>query len=104
MTTGTKARLTDLETIAREAFAALGTDQQIAPFSERFPGFDLQAAYQVAALLKSMRASRGELPVGRKIGFTNRTIWAEYRVYAPIWGYVYNRTVITLLRSERGFL
>ena len=26
------------------------------------------------------------MPVGRKIGFTNRTIWAEYNVYGPIWG------------------
>ena len=39
---------------------------------------------------------RGETPVGRKIGFTNRTIWAEYNVYGPIWGYVYNRTVHNL--------
>ena len=34
--------------------------------------------------------------LGRKIGFTNRTIWAEYGVYAPIWGYVYDRTVRNL--------
>jgi 2-oxo-3-hexenedioate decarboxylase len=92
MTTGTKCSLTDLETIAGEVFAALGTGRQISPFSERFPGFDLPGAYQVTALVKGMRESRGELPVGRKIGFTNRTIWAEYGVYAPIWGYVYNRT------------
>jgi 2-keto-4-pentenoate hydratase len=39
------------------------------------------------------REARGERPIGRKIGFTNRTIWAEYGVYAPIWGYVYDRTV-----------
>jgi len=38
--------------------------------------------------------------MGRKIGFTNRTIWAEYNVYEPIWGYVYNRTVHNL--SEIG--
>ena len=37
------------------------------------------------------------MPVGRKIGFTNRTVWAEY---APIWGYVYDRTVHNL--SEIG--
>jgi len=36
------------------------------------------------------------MPVGRKIGFTNRTIWAEYNVYGPIWGYVYDRTVHNL--------
>ena len=33
------------------------------------------------------------MPLGRKIGFTNRTIWAEYHVDAPIWGYLYDRTV-----------
>ena len=31
--------------------------------------------------------------VGRKIGFTNRTIWAEYGVHAPIWSYVYDTTL-----------
>src|SRR6266478_10142436 len=40
-----------------------------------------------------MREMRGEMPVGRKIGFTNRTAWAEY---GPMWGYVYNRTVHNL--------
>jgi hypothetical protein len=25
-----------------------------------------------------MHERRGEMPVGRKIGFTNRTVWAEY--------------------------
>jgi 2-oxo-3-hexenedioate decarboxylase len=103
MTTGTKCSLTDLETIAREGFAVLGTGRQIAPFSERFPAFDLQGAYQAAALVKGMRESRGELPVGRKIGFTNRTIWAEYGVYAPIWGYVYNRTVFNLAEIGETF-
>ena len=40
-----------------------------------------------------MRDGRGEMPVGRKIGFTNRTAWPEY---GPMWGYVYNRTVHNL--------
>jgi 2-oxo-3-hexenedioate decarboxylase len=93
MTSGTKGSQNDLETIAGEVFTALGTGRQISPFSERFPAFDLPGAYRVAASVKRMRESRGELPVGRKIGFTNRTIWAEYSVYAPIWGYIYNRTV-----------
>ena len=31
--------------------------------------------------------------LGRKIGFTNRTIWTQYGVYAPIWGYVFDTTV-----------
>jgi 2-oxo-3-hexenedioate decarboxylase len=103
MTTGTKGSLTDLETIAGEVFAALGTGRQISPFSGRVPAFDLQGAYQVAALVKGMRERRGELPVGRKIGFTNRTIWAEYGVYAPMWGYVYDRTVHNLAEIGETF-
>jgi 2-oxo-3-hexenedioate decarboxylase len=50
-----------------------------------------------------MRKTRGEMPVGRKIGFTNRTIWAEYNVYGPIWGYMYNRTVHNLSEIDDTF-
>src|SRR5262245_35041304 len=79
--------------IAAEAFAVLGTGRQVAPFSSRHDGFDLPAAYRAAALVHEQRLARGEKPVGRKIGFTNRTIWAEYDVWAPIWGHMYDRTV-----------
>ena len=41
--------------------------------------------------------------IGRKIGFTNRTIWSEYGVYAPIWGYVYGNTVHELADLGDGF-
>jgi 2-oxo-3-hexenedioate decarboxylase len=50
-----------------------------------------------------MREARGEVPIGRKIGFTNRTIWAEYGVFAPIWGYVYAGTVHDLAAIGAGF-
>jgi 2-oxo-3-hexenedioate decarboxylase len=79
--------------IAAEILAASAERQQIAPFSERVAGFDLAIAYQVTAALRSQRQARGEKPVGRKIGFTNRTIWEEYGVYAPIWGDMYDTTL-----------
>ena len=82
--------------IATEVVAALGRSVQIAPFSTRVGGFDLESAYCVAAEVRALRIARGERPVGRKIGFTNRTIWAEYGVWAPIWGYVYDSTVRNL--------
>lgn len=82
----------DPQAIAAEALAALDQHRQIAPFSARYEGFDLAAAYRAAAHVRAARSARGELPVGRKIGFTNRTIWAEYDVWAPIWGDVYDRT------------
>jgi 2-oxo-3-hexenedioate decarboxylase len=57
------------------------------------PFDDVAAAYQVALAVRALRAARGEMPVGYKIGFTNRTIWPRYGVYAPIWGTVYDRTL-----------
>jgi 2-oxo-3-hexenedioate decarboxylase len=93
MTNGNSNALAELQAIAAEAFAALETGHQISPFSGRISAFDLNGAYRVTSAIRQMRQARGEMPLGRKIGFTNRTIWAEYNVYEPIWGYVYNRTV-----------
>ncbi len=84
------ARVTDA--IAREAMAVLGTGRQIAPFSAR-RALDLESAYQVTAAIRQMREAQSEKALGRKIGFTNRTIWKQYGVYAPIWGYIYDTTV-----------
>ena len=39
------------------------------------------------------RIARGWRPVGRKIGFTNRTIWPRYDVYRPMWAHVWHETV-----------
>jgi 2-keto-4-pentenoate hydratase len=55
----------------------------------------------VSAELVRRRRARGETPIGRKIGFTNRLIWDEYGVSSPIWGHVYDSTV-TLLDTPDG--
>ena len=83
----------DISAIAAEIFATLGTGRQVAPFTARPAGLTVEDAYRVSAALDAMRQARGERPLGRKIGFTNRTIWPEYGVYAPIWGFVYDFTV-----------
>lgn len=93
----------DMEAIAAEALIALETGCQVAPFSGRCSPFDLEDAYRVTAAIRQMRESRGEIPVGRKIGFTNRTIWAEYNVDRPIWGYVYDHTVHNLSEIDDTF-
>jgi len=92
--------LIDIQAVAADVFGTLGTGSQIEPISSRISSFDLNDAYRVTAAIRHMREMRGEVPVGRKIGFTNRTIWAEYNVYKPIWGYIYNQTVHNL--SEIG--
>jgi 2-oxo-3-hexenedioate decarboxylase len=82
-----------LQAIARELLDAHDHAKLIGSFVARDEGFDLDAAYQVAAELMRVRRSRGSRPVGRKIGFTNRSIWALYGVDAPMWAHVYDDTV-----------
>ena len=68
-----------------------GLPWPVAPSSAA--GFDVRAAYQQALAVRALRLARGEQPRGFKIGFTNRSIWARYQVFAPIWGTVYDSTL-----------
>src|SRR5215510_7828577 len=81
------------ERIAHEIMDAWTARRQIAPLAARLPGFDMDKAYQVTAAMRRLREARGERPIGRKLGFTNRTIWDEYQVFGPIWGDMYATTV-----------
>lgn len=54
---------------------------------------DVPSAYRSALAVRALRIVRGEMPRGYKIGFTNRTIWPRYNVYAPIWGSMWDTTV-----------
>ena len=54
----------------------------------------IQTGYGAAQELHAERIAQGWQAVGRKIGFTNRNIWPRYGVYEPIWGTVYDRTLI----------
>jgi 2-keto-4-pentenoate hydratase len=86
--------------IAAEAFAALEGARQIPPFSSRPRGLSVDDAYRVTPHVRQMYEAGGAKAMGRKIGFTNRTIWAQYGVYAPIWGYVFDRSVHDLATVE----
>jgi 2-oxo-3-hexenedioate decarboxylase len=55
---------------------------------------DLPSAYATALAVRGLRMTRGEIPRGFKVGFTNRTIWSRYNVYAPIWGSMWSTTVV----------
>ncbi|MEM8855844.1 MAG: fumarylacetoacetate hydrolase family protein [Pseudomonadota bacterium] len=79
--------------IAQEVAASIASGSQIEPFSNRPHGLDLQTAYRVQGHL---RALRGAPVVGRKIGFTNRTIWPLYGVEAPMWGDVTEASLANL--------
>ncbi|MCS6945243.1 MAG: hypothetical protein RMK97_07515 [Sutterellaceae bacterium] len=85
----------DWATLARELKRAIDDGRQIAPLVPRLPAFAVDAAYEVAHLLHQARLQEGARPVGRKIGFTNRSIWDEYDVYQPIWGWMYE-SILTI--------
>jgi 2-keto-4-pentenoate hydratase len=72
---------------------AFANRRLIGLLSDSDPSLDEDGAYAIAEEVHERRVGRGETPIGRKIGFTNRTIWPLYGVSSPIWGYVYDSTV-----------
>jgi 2-keto-4-pentenoate hydratase len=52
------------------------------------------AAYDTALAVRDLRIARGEQVRGYKVGFTNRSIWQRYNVAAPIWGCMWNASVV----------
>ena len=70
------------------------TSEIVPPFSERYPGLTAEDGYRATRALHAHRLGQGWRPLGRKIGFTNRTLWSRYGVYEPMWGMVYDRTLI----------
>src|SRR4051794_16510050 len=86
----------DLNAIAAEVVATAGSGGSIAPFTSRqndkTGGLTAADALRVLPLLRAAFEERGEKIIGRKIGFTNRSIWPQYGVYGPNWGYVTDRT------------
>jgi len=79
--------------IAAEVITASSAGRQVQPFSSRYADFTLAEAYAVAQHVRDIRIAQGETTIGRKIGFTNRTVWDRYGLSAPIWGYMYDSTV-----------
>jgi 2-keto-4-pentenoate hydratase len=64
------------------------------PFSARYRKLTPDVGYRAMRRLHEHRLTIGWKPLGRKIGFTNRTIWPRYGVHEPIWGFVYEQTVV----------
>ena len=78
---------------AEEIMRLQDTSSMAAPLSECVAGFSVEDAYRISREVLRRRTNSGWKRIGRKIGFTNRTIWDQYGVYEPIFGYMYDRTV-----------
>ena len=85
--------MTSISDAATAVLGAMREGRQIAPFTDSDAGFDIAQAGKAAVEVARLRRARGERIVGCKLGFTNRTIWNEYGVFAPIWGPVYDATL-----------
>jgi 2-keto-4-pentenoate hydratase len=83
----------DLAAIADALLAAYDGAHMLPPITSTRPEFDVASAYDVLHRIESRRVSQGWRPAGRKIGFTNRTLWPRYGVYRPMWAHVWTRTV-----------
>lgn len=73
-----------------------------APFSRGDPEFTVDAAYRVVRSVLAGREAGGWRRVGRKIGFSNYTILAQYGVTEPMFGYMYDRTVSEAMTGSGG--
>ena len=100
-----EAMISDEETraIARSLKAAQDKVGQIAPPTSQYPGLDSPSAYAVATLIHEARLAEGAASVGRKIGFTNPEMWPLLGVREPVWGHVYDTTVVQLPQEVATF-
>ena len=82
-----------IERIAGELIAAQDAARTLPPIAAANAGFDVAAAYEVLLETEARRRAQGWVAVGRKIGFTNRTIWDRYGVHQPMWAHMWSHTV-----------
>ena len=78
---------------AAALLAAFDGNAQIDPLTQDDPALTLDAGYAISSEIDALRLARGERHVGRKIGFTNTSIWPIYNVDAPVWGWMYDHGV-----------
>ena len=88
-----------LKAVSEELVELAASGHAAPPFSARYPRLDADMGYRAMSRLHQHRLAIGWKPVGRKIGFTNRSIWPRYGVHQPIWGFVYDHT---LIRAPEG--
>jgi len=82
-----------VDAIATALIAAYDGAHQLPSISGTHPGFDVATAYDVLHAIEARRRAQGWVSVGRKIGFTNRTIWARYGVDRAMHAHMWTHTV-----------
>jgi 2-oxo-3-hexenedioate decarboxylase len=83
----------DVGALAARLIGAYDAATMLPPITADLAEFDIAAGYDVLFEIERRRRAQGWIPVGRKIGFTNRTIWPRYGVYDPMWAHMWGHTV-----------
>lgn len=80
--------------LADQLFEAAERGTTIDLISERYPGFTLDHAYAVQRGVLERRLARGERIVGWKVGYTNAAAQERAGADRPMYGPIYDRTVV----------
>ena len=93
----------NLDTIAAQLRAAQDTASTVPPPTHPHPGCARAGGSEVAPRVHEQRLQAGDRPVGRKIGYTNVSLWAQLDVQQSMWGHVYERTLVRLPGGRGSF-
>jgi len=85
----------DVQEIAQSLYRARTDKQPIAPISERYVDFDVDAAYAVQEINSQRALEQGGYLVGRKIGLTSPAVQAQLGVNEPDFGLLWQHDVLS---------
>ena len=78
-------RIVPERSVTDALYAAFRDNRQVPPLTNAMADLTLDQGYHIAAGIHTRRLADGDRVAGRKIGFTNRSIWPIYNVDAPVW-------------------
>lgn len=85
---GTRPSPAELEALGAELHRALRGRAPVAPLKARYPGLDIDGAYQISRAMLALRLADGERVIGKKIGVTSRAVQDMLGVHQPDFGYL----------------
>ena len=91
----------DVQDLATGLENARSQNYQSPPLTASAPDLSLQKAYEVSSAIRALRCERkNDNVIGRKIGFTNKSIWPEYNVDRSNWSYMYRSSVTDIAEQS----
>jgi len=80
--------------LAEQFLNAEASRKPVAPVTGRIPSFSLEDGYRVQLKALEMRKSRGEVVIGKKVGWTSRAVQEPMGVDEPAFGHLTSVMVV----------